>query len=179
MHAHDRRVCIYPSYINSKCTVAEGRRIPKDLACEAPNVLEIRDVLEKSMKLPCEVEDKFYPRDFWQRGRVRVTMRKEDGTPLAKEFPTKRSLMIEIARLVPKHPGRTPGSAEYKKRMPTATDILTQFTSQPGQAGANAGGTLGQGGGRPRGRSPRRGGGDERARATRVATFPPRSARVR
>ena len=139
MHAHDRRVCIYPSYINSKCTVAEGRRIPKDLACEAPNVLEIRDVLEKSMKLPCEVEDKFYPRDFWQRGRVRVTMRKEDGTPLAKEFPTKRSLMIEIARLVPKHPGRTPGSAEYKKRMPTATDILTQFTSQPGQAGANAG----------------------------------------
>ena len=93
MHAHDRRVCIYPSYINSKCTVAEGRRIPKDLACEAPNVLEIRDVLEKSMKLPCEVEDKFYPRDFWQRGRVRVTMRKEDGTPLAKEFPTKRSLV--------------------------------------------------------------------------------------
>ncbi len=157
MHAHDRRVCIYPSYINSKCTVAEGRRIPKDLACEAPNVLEIRDVLEKSMKLPCEVEDKFYPRDFWQRGRVRVTMRKEDGTPLAKEFPTKRSLMIEIARLVPKHPGRTPGSAEYKKRMPTATDILTQFTSQPGQAGANAGGTLGQGGGKATGKKPKKG----------------------
>lgn len=66
------------------------RRIPKGAACDGPNVLEIRDVLEKSMKLPCEVEDKSYPRDFWQRGRVRVTIKKEDGSPIAKEFPTRR-----------------------------------------------------------------------------------------
>ena len=89
-YKHDRRVIIYPSYINSRCSVAEGRRIPKDAACDAPNVLEIRDVLEKSMKLPCEVEDKSYPKDFWQRGRVRVTLKKEDGTPIAREFPQGR-----------------------------------------------------------------------------------------
>ena len=114
----------------------QGRRIPKHLACEQPNVVEIKDVLEKSLKLPCAVEDKRLPRDFWQRGRVRVTLRKEDGT--LKEFPTKKALMIEIARLVPKHPGRVPGSAEWKKRLVTPKEVLTQFTSQPGQAGAVA-----------------------------------------
>ena len=156
-YKHDRRVIIYPSYINSRCSVAEGRRIPKDAACDAPNVLEIRDVLEKSMKLPCEVEDKSYPKDFWQRGRVRVTLKKEDGTPIAREFPTRRAVMLEIARLVPKHPGRQPGAPKDKKTMPTALEILTQFSSQPGQAGANAGGTLGQGGGKATGTKPKKG----------------------
>ena len=145
-YKHDRRAVIYPSYINSKCSVAEGRRIPKDAACDAPNVLEIRDVLEKSMKLPCEVEDKSYPRDFWQRGRVRVTLKKDDGSPLAKEFPTRRAVMMEIARLVPKHPGRQPGAPKDKKTMPTPHEILTQFTSQPGQAGAGGSGGAGGGG---------------------------------
>ena len=135
-YLHDRRVCIYPSYINSQCSVADGRRIPKHLACEQPNVVEIRDVLEKSLKLPCEMQDKSFPREFWQRGRVKVTLRKEDGTPLAKEFPTKKALMIEIARLVPKHPGRVPGTEAWKKRLVVPQDGLTQFTSQPGQAGA-------------------------------------------
>jgi len=146
-YKHDRRVVIYPSYINSKCSVAEGRRIPKDCACDAPNVLEIRDVLEKSMKLPCDVEDKSYPRDFWQRGRVRVTLKKDDGSPLAKEFPTRRAVMMEIARLVPKHPGRQPGAPKDKKTMPTPHEILTQFTSQPGQAGAGGSGGGSGGGG--------------------------------
>ena len=141
-YKHDTRICIYPHYINSKCTVQQGRRIPKELACENPDVLEIKDVLEKSMKLPCELQDKSYSRDFWQRGRLRVTLRKEDGTPLAKEFPTKRAVMVEIARLVPKHPGRVPGSEAAKKRMASPLDVLTQFTSQPGQAGAGAGGVM-------------------------------------
>ena len=140
-YKHDTRICIYPHYINSKCTVQQGRRIPKELACENPDVLEIKDVLEKSMKLPCELQDKSYSRDFWQRGRLRVTLRKEDGTPLAKEFPTKRAVMVEIARLIPKHPGRVPGSEAAKKRMASPLDVLTQFTSQPGQAGAGAGGS--------------------------------------
>jgi len=44
------------------------------------------------------MEDKSYPRDTWQRGRVRVTIKKEDGTPIAKEFPTRKAVMVEIAR---------------------------------------------------------------------------------
>ena len=35
-YKHDRRVVIYPSYINSKCSVAEGRRIPKDCRVRRP-----------------------------------------------------------------------------------------------------------------------------------------------
>ena len=158
-YKHDRRCIIYPSYINKNCTVQQGRRIPKDLACDAPNVLEIRDVLEKSMMLPCEVEDKSYPRDFWQRGRVRVTIKKEDGSPIAKEFPTRRAVMLEIARLVPMHPGRKGGGGKIgSKSMPTPLEILTQFTSQPGQAGAGAGGSGGGASGSGGGSSKKKGG---------------------
>ncbi|CAM4719791.1 unnamed protein product [Leuciscus chuanchicus] len=41
----ERFLCIYPSYINSKKTLAEGRRIAAEKAVENPSCAEIRDVL--------------------------------------------------------------------------------------------------------------------------------------
>lgn len=41
-----RWVCIYPAYINSKKTLAEGRRISKGKCVENPTFQEIRDVLD-------------------------------------------------------------------------------------------------------------------------------------
>lgn len=146
-HAHDSRVIIYPVYLNANASVADGRKLARSACCDAPHVLEIRDVIEKHLKLPCEIEDKHHSRDTWQRGRVRVTLKKDDGSPLAKEFPTRRAVMMEIARLVPKHPGRQPGAPKDKKTMPTPHEILTQFTSQPGQAGAGGSGGGSGGGG--------------------------------
>ena len=43
----DTRMVVYPSYINSKSTVQEGRRIPKDKAVEDPNILEMQTMAEK------------------------------------------------------------------------------------------------------------------------------------
>ncbi|XP_071195368.1 uncharacterized protein [Salvelinus alpinus] len=40
-----RFICIYPSYVNSKKTLAEGRRIPAEKAVENPTCAEIRHVL--------------------------------------------------------------------------------------------------------------------------------------
>lgn len=40
-----RWICIYPAYINSKKTLAQGRRIAKEKAIEHPTHQEIRDVL--------------------------------------------------------------------------------------------------------------------------------------
>ncbi|PON48004.1 Signal recognition particle, SRP19 subunit [Trema orientale] len=73
-------VVLYPVYINSKKTIAEGRRICVTKACENPTCAEIGDCCSH-FKLPFAIEiDKAYPRDFMQRGRVRVLLKKEDGT---------------------------------------------------------------------------------------------------
>ncbi|CAF2054168.1 hypothetical protein YC2023_075248 [Brassica napus] len=99
-------VVMYPVYINSKKTVAEGRMISLSKACENPNCIEISDCC-KHLKLPSAVEvhpqywnfslislqrrvydlssytpqiDKAYPRDFMQVGRVRVQLKREDGS---------------------------------------------------------------------------------------------------
>uniref|UniRef100_A0A0A0L2H8 Signal recognition particle 19 kDa protein n=1 Tax=Cucumis sativus TaxID=3659 RepID=A0A0A0L2H8_CUCSA len=75
-----RWVVLYPIYINSKKTIAEGRRIGVSKACENPTCVEIGDCCGH-LKLPFAIEiDKAYPRDFMQRGRVRVLLKKEDGT---------------------------------------------------------------------------------------------------
>lgn len=102
----DRRIIVYPAYINSKRTVSEGRRIPADKACEDPHVVEMIDCC-KYLKLPAEIEDKQYPRDWWlSRGRLRVQLFNEGGTPINPEIPTRREMLLRIAELVPKHPNR-------------------------------------------------------------------------
>ncbi|KAJ7948023.1 Signal recognition particle 19 kDa protein [Quillaja saponaria] len=74
-----RWIVLYPVYINSKKTVAEGRRISVGKACENPTCAEIGDCCSY-LKIPFAVEiDKAYPHDFMQRVRVRVLLKKEDG----------------------------------------------------------------------------------------------------
>jgi signal recognition particle subunit SRP19 len=50
-----RWVVIYPVYINSKKTLAEGRRISTSKACDNPTVVEISDCCQY-LKLPCAIE---------------------------------------------------------------------------------------------------------------------------
>ncbi|CAM0910530.1 unnamed protein product [Alopecurus aequalis] len=98
---------IYPVYLNSKKTVAEGRRIAAAKACPDPTCMEIADSCGY-LKIPHAVEsDKAYPRDFFQVGRVRVQLTNDDGSPVNPAIRTKKQLMIQIAELVPKHHGRT------------------------------------------------------------------------
>lgn len=54
-----RWVVIYPVYINSKKTLAEGRRISTSKACENPTVVEIGDCCQY-LKLPCAIEVRMY-----------------------------------------------------------------------------------------------------------------------
>ncbi|KAL3744789.1 hypothetical protein ACJRO7_013971 [Eucalyptus globulus] len=108
-------VVLCPVYINSEKTIAEGRRICAEKACESPTCAEIGDCCTY-LKLNFAVEnDKAYPRDFMQRGRVRVCLKKEDGTPCNPAIPSRKQLMLYVAELVPRHPGRT------KKQEPTST----------------------------------------------------------
>ncbi|CAN6930171.1 unnamed protein product [Brassica oleracea var. botrytis] len=122
-------VVMYPVYINSKKTVAEGRMISLSKACENPNCIEISDCC-KHLKLPSAVEiDKAYPRDFMQVGRVGVQLKREDGTFLNPAITSRKQLMQKIAELVPRHPERV------KKQEPQATASTAGTSSKSGKGG--------------------------------------------
>ncbi|PNX96291.1 signal recognition particle 19 kda [Trifolium pratense] len=98
---------------------AEGRRIGIAKACENPTCAEIGDCCNY-LKLPYAIEiDKAYPRDFMQRGRVRVLLKKEDGTLINPSISSRKQLMLRVAEMVPKHYGRT------KKQETASTSTTT------------------------------------------------------
>ncbi|KAL0965804.1 hypothetical protein UPYG_G00285930 [Umbra pygmaea] len=101
----ERFICIYPSYLNSKKTLAEGRRIPSEKAVENPTCAEINDVLAAA-GLMAFSENKMYPREWNRdisfRGRVRVQLKKEDGTLCSEKFATRKDVMIYCAEMIPK-----------------------------------------------------------------------------
>nr|XP_040052087.1 signal recognition particle 19 kDa protein [Gasterosteus aculeatus aculeatus] len=106
----DRFICVYPIYINSKKTLAEGRRIPAEKAVENPSCAEIRDVL-MAAGLNVYVENKMHPREWNRdvqfRGRVRVQVKEEDGSFCMDKFTSRREVMFYVAEMIPKLKTRT------------------------------------------------------------------------
>uniref|UniRef100_A0A1B6D4C1 Signal recognition particle 19 kDa protein n=1 Tax=Clastoptera arizonana TaxID=38151 RepID=A0A1B6D4C1_9HEMI len=101
----ERWICIYPAYINSKKTLAEGRKIPKDKCVDNPTHQEIRDIL-LSAGMKVGVENKLYSRErskeMLYRGRIRVQMRNDDGTPLNPDLHTREAIMLHLGQMIPK-----------------------------------------------------------------------------
>ncbi|KAG7190551.1 hypothetical protein KM043_006650 [Ampulex compressa] len=101
----ERWVCIYPVYINSKRTLAGGRKLTKNKCVENPTHQEIRDVLVAA-GFNVAVENKLHPRErskeLLYRGRVRVQLKNDDGTPVRSEFPTRDSLLLHLGTTIPK-----------------------------------------------------------------------------
>ncbi|CAH0725173.1 unnamed protein product, partial [Brenthis ino] len=101
----ERWICVYPAYLNSKKTLAQGRRLSKDICVENPTHQEIRDVLIGT-GLRIGVENKLYPRErskeMLHRGRIRVEIKNDDGTPIKPEYATRESVMKYIAESIPK-----------------------------------------------------------------------------
>ncbi|XP_061585762.1 signal recognition particle 19 kDa protein [Cololabis saira] len=106
----ERFICIYPVYINSKKTLAEGRRIPSEKAVENPSCAEIRDVLTAA-GMNVYVENKLHPREWNRdvqfRGRVRVQMKTEDGEFCQDKFSCRKLVMAYVAEMIPKLKTRT------------------------------------------------------------------------
>ena len=91
-----RWVCIYPCYLNSKKSLAEGRKVPMSIAVENPTVAEIKDILINA-GFKMAIENKVHPRELYKfempyRGRVRIQLKNDDGTPYLKDFPTSNSI---------------------------------------------------------------------------------------
>lgn len=71
--------------------MAEGRIVPKRYAVENPTHQEILEVV-KASGFNAEVENKQYSRECskeWSfRGRIRVQLKNDDGTPVNQTFPS-------------------------------------------------------------------------------------------
>ncbi|CAI9291075.1 unnamed protein product [Lactuca saligna] len=90
------------------------------------------------LKIPFAIElDKAYPRDFMQVGRVRFILKRSDGSLYNQAISSKKHLMLHVAELVPRHPGRV------KKQEPAATS-----TTGPSKSGKGA--SVGQANGEKR-----------------------------
>lgn len=74
--------------------MAEGRRIPKEKSVEDPTLAEIMETL-KATGINALPEYKQYSREKSKemsfRGRVKVQIKNDDGTPCNPEFPTSKS----------------------------------------------------------------------------------------
>lgn len=129
-----RWICIYPSYLNSKKSLAQGRKITVQQAVENPTISEIRDVLVNAgFRVELEVNkvhpsepSKFEPHS---RGRIRVQLKNDDGTPLKPNYPSSKnypklfidyyliynvslghSILIYVAETIPKLKTRGSGA---------------------------------------------------------------------
>ncbi|KAK5647154.1 hypothetical protein RI129_002046 [Pyrocoelia pectoralis] len=101
----DRWICIYPAYINSKKTLAQGRKIAKEKCVENPTHQEMRDVLVAA-GLKVGVENKLYSREMSKellfRGRIRVQLKNDDSSLCDGKFPTRESIMSHLGEMIPK-----------------------------------------------------------------------------
>ncbi|KAK6178500.1 hypothetical protein SNE40_013283 [Patella caerulea] len=118
----ERWICIYPTYINSKRTVQEGRRVPCSKAVDNPTYSEIKDVCAAA-GLTLGVENKVYPRELDHRdpkcrGRIRIQLKNEDGSIMHEKFPTRKSVLFYLAETIPKLKSRQSSSQASSQQQP-------------------------------------------------------------
>ncbi|CAL5221226.1 g3378 [Coccomyxa viridis] len=134
---HDKRVVIYPAYIDVKKTVAQGRRVSKSKACENPTAMEVVDCCNMGLKLRAELEAKTYCRDFLQYGRARIRLFDDDGKPANPSIPNRKVLYEKVAELCPRHPGRSERAKQLqaKQQAAAASSSAAPASKQSGKSG--------------------------------------------
>lgn len=133
----ERWICVYPAYINSKKSVKEGRRMPKQLCVENPTAIEIRDVMVQS-GLNIGVENKVYARELDHRdpkfrGRIRVQLRDENGVPCLEKFPDRESVFKYICEMISKLKSRQTGN--QSSQQPVQAQQATKTQKKKGRKG--------------------------------------------
>jgi len=82
---------IWPTYINSKRSRKEGRKINKIDAVSDPKLTEISRAARKLNLNPKTEDDKSYPRFWWERsGRIIVE----------REDTSKNKVLVEISKTI-------------------------------------------------------------------------------
>jgi len=108
-HNYDKRVVIWPVYIDKKKTVADGRKIPQHQGVEYPQMQELKEVLEH-LGFETAYEEKAYPRDLTQFGRFRVLLKDpRTGELKVDGIANRRQLLLKVAELIPELKSRREG----------------------------------------------------------------------
>ncbi|KAL1526042.1 hypothetical protein AB1Y20_020863 [Prymnesium parvum] len=142
-YPHDPRVCIWPVYINANATLEEGRKLPKKWCVEDPQLQEIMDVLTH-LEFEFMIEDKTYPRDLAQRGRIRVVLKNAvTGEPVNDEVKTRKDLLRKLGEMIPNLKVRKEGKIKH----PGWMDIVEPGTPPAGMMPAAVAGAAASPGG--------------------------------
>ena len=96
---------IYPAFLDKGKTCAEGRRVPKEIAIENPDLYQIGSAcLHLGYSRVVLELRKTYPRDFSNPGRLRVKIDNEKGEPIVPEITNMRKLLVAVAKAIPELP---------------------------------------------------------------------------
>jgi signal recognition particle subunit SRP19 len=122
-------VVIYPSYLDSTKTIAQGRRIGQEHAVETPSVSDISQALE-TLKIRHVLQPyKGYPRDIetlWDNpGRVKVE-------PPAEM--SKRGVLVELGKIIPTLPNRIQRLEQAKQQADLEAKKQEEESSRARQA---------------------------------------------
>ena len=94
-------VTIYPAYLDATKTVAQGRKVQKELAVPKPTLAEIASCVRKLGFLLVEQPEKAYSRDpVMEIGRLKVQL-KVNNTAVNPDIPNRPTLYRKIAELIP------------------------------------------------------------------------------
>ncbi|KAG0066847.1 signal recognition particle subunit [Linnemannia elongata] len=130
-------MCLYPCYIDGTKTVAEGRRIPKEKACvKQPWAKDIVEALKELMVSQAFEPGKTHPRDWANRGRVRVLF-KENGRFCHPTIHTKNELLIRIAASINKIHAREETSGTKRPEYSPLSPLTPLSIVMPGMANAD------------------------------------------
>ncbi|KAK5821041.1 SRP19 protein-domain-containing protein [Linnemannia elongata] len=130
-------MCLYPCYIDGTKTVAEGRRIPKEKACvKQPWAKDIVEALKELMLSQAFEPGKTHPRDWANRGRVRVLF-KENGRFCHPTIHTKNELLIRIAASINKIHAREETSGTKRPEYSPLSPLTPLSIVMPGMANAD------------------------------------------
>eukprot|EP01088_Endostelium_zonatum_P002032 TRINITY_DN12456_c0_g1_i1.p1 TRINITY_DN12456_c0_g1~~TRINITY_DN12456_c0_g1_i1.p1 ORF type:complete len:154 (-),score=36.44 TRINITY_DN12456_c0_g1_i1:57-518(-) len=128
---------VYPLYINSKRTLANGRRIPKGKCVDNPRAQDVYAACQL-LGYECVLEQKSHPQEWGvEPGRVRVHF-KQDGKILGSQPDVKnsRQLYIKIAETVPKV---QKGNPNQGKSTPTSTSTSSPSSTNSKSSGGGGG----------------------------------------
>ena len=76
-------------------TLEEGRKVSKALALQNPTVIELKQACDR-LKLTAVMEKKFYPRQQWVMGRLKIQM-KDDSGKLLSQYKNRMDIYRAIA----------------------------------------------------------------------------------
>jgi signal recognition particle subunit SRP19 len=88
--ADEKRIVIWPAYLDSKKTKKEGRKIPLKNSVSNPKIREINQAAEKLKMNPQAIKSKSYPKSWWETSGV---------VEVDKKYP-KRETIKKISNLI-------------------------------------------------------------------------------